>query len=80
MENTLVIEKWGIFKMPKSCRRFLQSRLSKGGGQAYVALLMLGAMEKSKKDLLKKYNMTCIQSNLAIRNSFNNFKGDASCR
>lgn len=62
----------GYIKMSKSCRRFLQSRLSKGGGQAYVALLMLGAMEKNKKYLLKKYNITCIQSNLKERKELNN--------
>ncbi|MDP4087448.1 MAG: hypothetical protein Q8934_23060 [Bacillota bacterium] len=53
--------------MTKSCTRFLESQAKKGGQQAYVAIIILGAIEKKNKDLLKRFNFSCIQQNLAAR-------------
>lgn len=49
------------------CKKFYQSQVAKGGKNAYTALLILAAIEKNEKELLKKVNIAFIQSNLEIR-------------
>jgi hypothetical protein len=45
--------------------------LSKGGKNAYIALLILAAIEKNEKELLKRVNISFIQSNLKDANQQN---------
>lgn len=52
--------------MTSPCSKFLKSLLAKGGQSAYVALLMLAAIEKNEKGLLKKVNISFIQSSLQV--------------
>lgn len=42
-------------------QRFLQMMIAKGGKQAYVALLMLGAQEHQKKELLQRFDIKTIR-------------------
>ena len=49
--------------MSTSCNKFLKAQLAKGGQSAYVTWLMLTSIEKNKKDLLKRANLSFIQSN-----------------
>ncbi|WP_019156926.1 hypothetical protein [Robertmurraya massiliosenegalensis] len=57
--------------MNTPCRKFYQSMLSKGGKNAYIALLVLAAIERNEKELLKKANLSFIQSNLQDTNQQN---------
>ncbi|MEQ2529156.1 hypothetical protein WMO40_21005 [Bacillaceae bacterium CLA-AA-H227] len=50
--------------MKNSCNKFLESQLAKGGQKAYVALLMLAAVEINQKELLKRIDFSFVQSNL----------------
>lgn len=57
--------------MNSSCLKFLKSQLNKGGQNAYVAMLILAAVEKNEKELLKRVTLLFIQSNLKDKNSKN---------
>lgn len=54
--------------MNTSCKRFLKNLIAKGGQQSYVALLMLAAIERNEKELLKRIDFSIIQSNLKKHN------------
>jgi hypothetical protein len=53
--------------MNTSCCKFLRKEIEKGGKNAYVALLILAALEKNQKELLKRVDLSFVQSNLHLR-------------
>lgn len=57
--------------MNNSCLKFLESQVKKGGQNAYVAMLILAAVEKNEKELLKRANLSFIQSNFQDKSSKN---------
>lgn len=57
--------------MNNSCLKFLKSQVTKGDRNAYVAMLILTAVEKNEKELLKRVTLSFVQSNLKDKNSKN---------
>lgn len=58
----------GVWVMSKACQKFLTKQLSKGGHNAYVAMLLLGASDSQGRELLKRFTYETIRENVAVFN------------